>query len=134
MQRPGKLTAIAILQIVSGMCQFPISCLATASLVTLYTVVCGLLTSLIGGVGACAGLFGYLSFLLVPIGLLEIISGILLLANVRVPILVKITAAAEIFGLFLGGIPGAVVGVITLFLGSDPDAKRWFVNEAPPAS
>ncbi len=128
MQKPGKVTAVAVLQIVSGLLQFPVSCLAATSLSVLYGFMCGLLTVWAGGIGACAAIVGYLSFLLIPIGVLEVVSGICLLAGVRSSVLVKVTSIFEILGLFLGGLPGVLVGIVNLVLVSDADVKDWLAE------
>ena len=126
LQKPQKLTTVAILQIVSGVLQFPVACLSAGIIGFGLAMVMGVLTIWMGGLGAICGYCGMVAYLLIPIGLVEIISGILILAMPKPPpLFIKITAGLEVFSLLLGGIPAAIVGVINFMLLRDEEVVAY---------
>ena len=79
MQKPGQLTTVGILQIISGFINI---CGMSAVSYFGITAICGGATALIT-LGTCpiGALCGYAACILIPIGILEVISGILVLAG-----------------------------------------------------
>lgn len=112
---PQPLKTAAILQIVSGVVNFFIM----PTLVYFFVGgFCAIATFIIGGLG---GLCGTVGCLLVPVGLFEIVSGILALTNPKGSAgLMKICAYVEMGSVLLGGIPAAIVGFLVMnALGND---------------
>ena len=132
MEKPSKLKTIGILQIVSGVLQIPISIFLFVFSGTIVGVCCGAIT---GGACCLAGGVGVVFFLLIPIGIVEVVSGILILVgDPPAKIFIMIASIAELVGLLLLGIPGAVVGGISLyFLTQDEEIQEYLGSgaEAP---
>ena len=126
MEKPQKFQIIGILQIISGVLQIPIAIVLFYAAFMIIGCVCGLLTFWAGGCGMLAGFAGFFCLLLIPIGILEIVSGIMCLVGDPPPImLVKITAIAEMVGLLVGGLIGAIVGVLVMMWLSDDEIKDY---------
>ena len=130
MEKPSAFKTIGLLQLISGLLQVPTWFLVFVCGSNGIACVGGLLTAFLGGCGAFCGFIGFISALLLPIGLLEILCGIMTLASKEPPRgLIKLTAVLEIVGLFFGGLIGAIVGVLVWIRLQDDDIKAFY-NEA----
>lgn len=127
MDKPSSLKTIGILQLISGIIQFPTWLFVFFCGSNGIACVGGALTALLGGCGVVCGFVAFISVLLVPIGLLEIVCGILTLGAKEPPRgLIKATAVLEIVGLFFGGLVGAIVGVLVWIRLQDDDIESFY--------
>ena len=134
---PDKLKNAAIVQIISGLVNiFITSWLVSGMAVTLFTVggtmigiICGVLSMglcPIGIITPCLGLLGFAGFLAVPLGILELIAGIVGLTNPKSGgMFMKIAAVFEILGILIGALPGAIAGGLVLMFLSDDQVKAY---------
>lgn len=108
---PSQVTTAAVAQLVSGLLNifvFP------AIGVVVIGGSCGLLTIFLGG---CGSLVGFLALLLVPIGIAEVVAGILGLANPKTGVSVmRIVGYVELASILFGGLISAVVGGVVSFV------------------
>lgn len=129
MKTPSRLTAAAIAQLVSGVVNlFGMWWLASM----FYMAACGSVTALLTA-GACpfGTVCGLAPWLLIPLGLLEVIAGILGLASPRsAVVLIKVTAVLEILALAAGGLGSLVAGIIALVLASGQEIAAWRASQA----
>lgn len=129
MKTPSRLTGAAIAQLVSGVVNL-FGMWALASM--FYMTVCGGITALITA-GACpfGTVCGFAPWLLIPLGLLEIIAGILGLASPRSAVtLIKVTAVLEIVAIAAGGLGSLVAGIIAIVLASGQEVNNWRASQA----
>ena len=134
MEKPQQLKAIGIIHIVSGIIQFPMAMMLTFCGSYFFACVCGIITAPIGGCGACMGLAGFVCLLLVPIGVLEIVTGVLVLvAEPPSRLLIRVTAAVEILGVLFGGLIGAIVGIVVLSMLARPEISEYMDASAVEA-
>jgi hypothetical protein len=127
---PDKMKYAAIAQIISGLVNIFVTSWVVCTMVQLGGAVCGsvLMVVTLGlcPVGYFVGCLGYLGFLAVPLGIVEIIAGILGLTNPKSGgTMMKITAILEIAGLLIGALPGAVAGGLVLMFLSDDQVKAY---------
>lgn len=117
---PAPLRNAAIVQLVSGLIDFFVMGWLAWFVIGCF---CGVLTLPLGSVG---GFCGLLSFLLVPLGLLEMGAGIYGLMNPREGAsAMRLVSWLEIAGLFVGGIPGAIAGGCVQMLLSGDDVVAF---------
>ena len=110
----------AILQIISGV--MTMSIMFCVSYLTVGTVL-GICTFFIGGIGAICGV---VTFLLIPVGLFEIVSGIIGLTNPESGgKIMKICSYVEMGSILLGGVSTAVVGGVAMSLLSQPEVTAY---------
>src|SRR5687767_11050760 len=129
MQTPGRVSGTAILQIVSGAINLTVMWWLVGMVVG---TSCGGVTALLS-LGACPiGVFcGLVSWFLIPLGLLELVAGILGLANPRGGgSLMRVVAILEMVSLLCGGLGSFVAGAIGIGLLADPEVKA-FLSQRP---
>lgn len=134
---PDKLKNAAIVQIISGLVNiFITSWVASTVLVGVFTMggtLIGLIVGIctmgfcpIGIITPCLGFIGFAGFLAVPLGILELITGIVGLSNPKTGgSFMKITAVLEILGILIGALPGAIAGGVVLMFLSDDQVKAY---------
>lgn len=114
---PDKLKTAAIVQLVVGLIDLTIGWWLAAVAWTCISGVCTL--------GMCP-IGGFLGFLVIPIGMLEIASGIVGLTNPKGGgVLMKIAAFVGMGGILLGSVSSCVGGVIALLQLQDPEVKAF---------
>jgi hypothetical protein len=123
---PQQLKTAAIVQLVSGLVNWFM--MAFISYFTL-GIILGVCTFWIGGLGAICGMWGCL---LVPIGIFEVVAGVMGLTNPKgAGQIMKYASYAEMAGVIFGGIPGAIAGFLVQKWLSEPDVVAFL--EAPEA-
>lgn len=122
-ETPAALKTAAIVQIVSG----------AVNLLLMWWILGGAISS----VGGCVSLMctsglcptyccGMFNFVLIPIGLFEIISGILGLTNPKgAGTLMKIVAVIEMVSILFGGLGSLISGILTFRAMGDPDVADF---------
>jgi hypothetical protein len=112
---PSKVQTIGILHVVSGVMN-----MLVAMGWLFYGLVFGLATFGIGLVACCP------AFLLLPLGIVELVSGIRhLSSNHRGLGAPRLTAVAQICSLMACSVLSAVFGVLTLVFLSDPEVDEY---------
>lgn len=113
---PGKVQAIGVMHLIGGILN-----LLSAVFWVFYGSMMGLATFGIGLVGCCP------AFILLPIGIVEIISGAKHLsknhAGLRAPKAVGIIEICSILGCM---VPSTVMGILTLVFLSDPEVEAYY--------
>lgn len=127
---PDKLKYAAIAQIISGLVNIFITSWVVCTAVQFGGALCGTVLMVVTfglcPVGYLVGCLGYLGFLAVPLGVIEIIAGILGMTNPKSGgTMMKITAILEIVGILIGALPGAVAGGLVLMFLSDDQVKAY---------
>jgi len=119
-QPPPQIKQTAILQLVSGIITMTVmSCISYLTI----SAVAAVCTFFLGGIGAVCGFFG---LLLVPIGIFEIVSGIIGLANPEgAGQVMKICAYVEIAGLLFGGLSTALAGGVAATMLNNPEVTAY---------
>ena len=131
---PAKLQQVAILQLVSGV----VNVFAMAAVVSLVLggsagVVGSFCGAIIAGVGCplgCLGFFGWMcgfwGLALLPIGILELVAGLVGLVNPEGSgTVMRVAAMAELSSLLFGGLVSTVVGVVALGLLRDEEVVLY---------
>lgn len=117
---PSNLKSAAILQLVSGLITVSVMC--CISWMTIGTI--GFLCTLV--VGGFGGVCGMLGWVLVPIGIFEIVSGTLGLTNPKVGgKVMKICSFVEVGAILFGGLSTALAGGVALVLLRDADVQQF---------
>jgi len=143
--KPQQLTTIAVLQLVSGVINlFFAWWLAATAWGTVGTLascgvgmVLGFLGSLVGCplgflVSYCGMACGAIGMLLIPIGALELVAGIMGLAQPGGSgSLGKLAAWAEVLSLLAGGLVSGVIGIVSLVLYRDPQVAGFLETHRP---
>ena len=127
---PEKVRTLAIVQLVTGIIDVFFGWALATCLwyigATACTAVTGICTAGMCPIGIVAYLGTFAAFLILPIGLLEIVAGILGLTNPKqIPILPKIASVAGLVGLLFGGLTSAVGGGVAMYLLLDPEVKGF---------
>lgn len=120
MDASSRQRAAAVVQIVSGLITMTVMCFVSYWTLAFVGAIC---TACVGGVGA---LWGILTMLLLPIGLVEVVAGILGLTMPEPGAKVmRIAAFVELASVLVGGFTTAVAGVtvLTLLREGSEDAK-----------
>lgn len=106
----------SMLQLFSGVLNLLVMWLAGCFVLGSGSVMVAQLLGAGDAAGACA-CFGVLSFLLFPLGIMEIVAGLqgLTLGRYGRPVL-RLTAALELLSLFVGGLASALVGAAALLI------------------
>jgi hypothetical protein len=123
-QVPQKFQTIAVLQIVSGVCNVFFGWWLGWAVWTLAGTVCvGIMT-----LGMCpfGAICGFCSWLIIPLGLVEVTVGILMLASPQavrgfttwLPLL-------QLPALLLGDFISPTIGLVSLFLCRDPEVVGY---------
>jgi hypothetical protein len=125
--RPGALTAVGIVQLISGGLNLAMMWwLAGTAAGTLGGMCTGLLTL---GVFPFGVLCGFVCMVLIPIGILEIVSGIIILAAPgKCRTLAMVTGIIELVSLVFGGLLSAIAGLVTIILMRDESVARYLKN------
>jgi hypothetical protein len=118
---PSNLKAAAILQLVSGLITTTVMCFLSYFTIGM---IGGLCTFFIGGLGAICGI---VAWALIPIGIFEIVSGIVGLANPKAgaPIM-KVCSFVELGSILVGGLTTAIAGGVVMALLRNPEIEAWF--------
>jgi len=117
---PANIKSTAILQLVSGI--ITVTFMACVSYLTIGTTL-AVCTFFIGGLGGICGLVG---LLLVPVGIFEIVSGILGLTNPKAGAKVmQICSYVEMGSILLGGLSTAIAGGVALAMMNNPEVKAY---------
>ncbi|MBM4393268.1 MAG: hypothetical protein FJ090_19255 [Deltaproteobacteria bacterium] len=78
------------------------------------------------GIGAILGCCGWSACLLLPLGVVEIIAGILGLTNNPAAVTMgRIVAYVEIAAILLGGITTFIAGVVAVIMLNKPEVEAW---------
>ncbi len=78
------------------------------------------------GIGAVLGCCGWSACLLLPLGVVEIIAGILGLTNNPAAVTMgKIVAFVEIAAILVGGVTTCIAGVVALMMYNKPEVQAW---------
>jgi hypothetical protein len=86
-------------------------------------MVLGICTFFIGGLGAICGIF---AFLLVPVGIFEIVSGIIGLTNPKAGVkIMQICSYVEMGSILLGGLSTAIAGGVAMAMLNNPEVKAY---------
>lgn len=113
---PGKVQAIGVMHLIGGILN-----VLSALFWVIYGAMMGLATFGIGLIGCCP------AFILLPIGIVEIISGAKHLssnhAGLRPPKAVGIIEICSILGCM---VPSTVMGILTLVFLSDPEVEAYY--------
>lgn len=120
--RPGKVTTIAVMTLISGIVNILWGLVLTASL--LVGVLSGAVVSF--GIGLLCAPVACVGLLPVVLGIFEIINGAQLLSQ---PPKAKPSMAIvimEIICILTANIYAVIVGIITLILANDPEVKNYF--------
>jgi hypothetical protein len=119
-QPPAQIQQTAILQLISGL--VTMTMMACISYLTIGTVA-AICTFFLGGIGAVCGI---VAFALVPIGIFEIVSGILGLTNPeKAGQVMKICSYVEIAAILFGGLSTAIAGGVSAALLNNPEVKAY---------
>lgn len=124
MPTPGKLTGTAVTQLVSGLVNLFVMWWLGGMVVGLG---CGAASGVVT-LGMCpfGGLCGFVPWLLIPLGVFELVGGIIGLANPKGGgKMLRIVAFAELAGVLVGGFGSLVAGGLSLFLLSDGEVKAF---------
>ena len=117
---PSNLKAAAILQLVSGLVSMTLMCFVSYMTIGLVGGVC---TFFIGGLGAICGLAAWA---LIPIGIFEMVSGIVGLANPKAGApLMKVCSVVELVSILFGGVTTAIAGGVVMALMRNPEIDAW---------
>jgi hypothetical protein len=127
-QVPQPLRNAAIAQLVSGLVNWFV--MATFASLGVYfgATICTIVTMGFGFVTYFCACF---TLMLVPIGIFEVVCGVVGLTNPRGAVgLMRAAAIVELIAVIFGGIPAFVVGILVLRWLADPEVDE-FVNAAP---
>jgi hypothetical protein len=114
--KPGKISAIILLTLMSGVFNIFASLAGTAALVT-GTLGLGLL---------CCAPFAILPFVL---GVFEVLHAFNLMASPPGPVQPNRTLSIlEILTIFYGNVFSVIVGIVTLVFYSEPEVKNYFAR------
>jgi hypothetical protein len=114
---PDQLKTAAIVQLVGGLIDLVVGAWIASFIWTCISGVCTL--------GMCP-IGGLLGLLVVPLAILEIISGIVGLTNPKsAGMIMKITSFLSMGGILLGSISSLVAGVIVFMQLSNPEVKAY---------
>ena len=124
MDLPEKLKTAAIVQLVSGLVNvFMMAGFAFFALSTLGGIVTTICTLGLFPVGWCCG---FLGLLLMPVGLVEIVAGVLgLTNNPSAGKVIGMTVYLEMASLLCGGIGSAIAGFVVRGMLSDPEVVAF---------
>jgi hypothetical protein len=122
-ETPQALKNAAIAQLVSGLINFMVMPGIMWFAWSMFAGVCSVFTF---GLGSLFGLCGFVSCLLVPIGMVEMVSGGLTLANPRqgAPIM-KIVAMVEMASLLCGGFISCIAGFVVSRMLADEQVQGY---------
>lgn len=122
--RPGALTAVGIVQLISGGLNVAVMWWVAGTLGSTLGAMCtGLLTLGMFPIGV---LCGVLCAILIPVGILEIVSGIIILAAPqKCRTLATVTGIIELVSLIFGGLLSAIAGLVTVILMRDENVTRY---------
>lgn len=117
---PANIKSTAILQLVSGI--ITVTMMACLSYLTIGTVL-AICTFFIGGLGGICGLVG---LLLIPVGIFEIVSGIIGLTNPKTGAkIMQICSYVEMGSILLGGLSTAIAGGVAMAMMNNPEVKAY---------
>ena len=121
---PQKFQTLAILQIAAGAFNFVIGWWISSMLLVFGGTFCsGIATC---GVCPIGGLCGFASFLIVPLGIVEILVGVLMLASPQsVRGFVPWLPFLQIPALFLGDFVSPILGIVGFVLTRDPEVAGY---------
>jgi hypothetical protein len=131
---PAKLQQVAVLQLVSGVVNvFLMAALVSMVLGgTLGTIgaFCGTIVASVGCPLGCIGFFGWMcgfwGLALLPIGVLELVAGLVGLVNPQGSgTVMRVAAMAELSSLLFGGIVSTVIGAVALGLLRDEEVVGY---------
>jgi len=110
-----RVDGLAALQIVSGLFNLLVMTWVSTAVAGVGTAVLGALATCLCPVGLAGTTCGLWPFALVPIGVLEVVTGVLALARRPAwPALASLTATAEVVSVAFGGLGSFVVGLVAL--------------------
>jgi len=117
---PARMKTAAIIQLVSGALNIFVMPLVVGMVIG---TCMGVLTIFLGGIGACCGAVGWI---LVPIGIFEVVSGIMGLTNPQsAGGIMKIAAIVELVSILFGGLLSAIAGGFTMMSLNDPEVAGY---------
>lgn len=88
--------------------------------------VCGILTIWMGGLGAFCGMCGWLGMILVPVGIFEIVAGVMGLTNPQTGgKVMRIATFVEMGSIIVGGLTGLIAGIIAMMMLRDPEVAGY---------
>ena len=137
-QPPERLKQAAMVQIAVGVVNiFLTSWVAFLAWQSAGCITGTCLTTILGSVGCPLGVIGYCpsclswgSFIFVPLGIVDIVSGVLSMQNPKgSAMFMRIAAVVDIVSILLGGIPGAIGGALVMYMLSDPEVKGYLEQQ-----
>jgi hypothetical protein len=121
---PQKYQALAIIQIIAGLCNLFFGWIVSSMLLTFVAGTCtGILT-----LGLCPfGFFcGFLSWLIIPVGVGEVVFGLLMLLSPdTVKGLVGWMPFLQLPTVLIGDFVSPIVGIVALALSRDPEVAGF---------
>ena len=121
---PQQLKTAAIAQLVSGLVNWFVMSFLVYLGVGVVAAVC---TFWIGGLGGICGLVGCL---LIPIGIFEVVAGVMGLTNPKQGAqIMKYATYAEFASVLFGGIPAAVVGYLVTQWLAEPEVVAYIESD-----
>ncbi len=123
MEKPAKLQTIGILQLISGILNLTLVWWLWFMLLSVGASVCAAFTM---GFGIVTYICAIVPWLLIPIGIFEVVTGVFVLAKPEASrTLLTIAAIAEIVSIVFGGVVSCVVGIVALVLVNDSEVKAY---------
>ena len=128
-----KADGLAALQVVSGLFNLLVMSWTASLVFGAGSAVLGTLATCGCPVGAAAGLCGLWSLALIPLGLLEVVTGVLALSRrPQWAWLAPLTATAEIASLAFGGVGSFVVGLVAMGVLRDENVQERMLDDSDP--
>ena len=122
--KPGALVGIGVVQLVSGALNVVLMWWFMGTVAGTVGGMCTALATL--GVFPIGVLCGFVALVLLPIGIAEIASGIVVLAApASSRTFATVMAVIEIVSLLFGGLISAVAGIVALILLRDEEVKQY---------
>lgn len=120
---PDAARNAAIAQLVSGVVSIFIVMPAVYFGWTMFALGFGALTL---GLGTIVGCCGWSACIFLPLGVVEIIAGVLGLTNNPAAVTMgRIVAFVEIASILLGGVTTCVAGIVALVMFNKPEVQAW---------
>ena len=122
-EKPQKLQMIAIIQLVSGLLNMAVMSRLSMTIIRTLSGIC---TAVTMGIGVVTMICMFFPLALIPIGIFELVCGIMGLANPQTSRTMQtIGAITEIVAILFGGLISLVAGIVVLVMLKDPEVKAY---------